>query len=459
MKNNNKSIYDFIGIGIGPFNLGLAALSKPVAGCKTLFFDRRNEFNWHAGLMLDDATLQVPFMADLVTMADPTSPYSFLNFMKETGRIYKFYIRENFFILRKEYNAYCKWVISRLDNCLFAREVIDICYTNALYQVTVRNHKTKEESTYFCRKLVLGTGTVPYMPPTIRRQNLPKVIHTSAYLDHRNDLLKERSVTVIGSGQSAAEIVRDLLPFTRKGLHVNWITRSDRFFPLENHARLTLEMTSPEYVDYFYGLSTPKRAQLLAKQPILYKGVNYGLINEIFDTLYTLEVADGKVNVTLIANSELQELTAGTSGSYTLTFLQQEQNKLYQLNTGFVVMATGYKYEEPSFLKGIAERLKRNTTGNLAVARNYTVDKNQHEIYVQNAELQTHGFVTPDLGMGAYRNSYILNELMGKVIYPVEAKIAFQTFGVEDLPDQFANKNVEMVGDAGYVASAIERLS
>ncbi len=29
-------------------------------------------------MMLDDATIQVPFLADLVTMADPTSPFSFL---------------------------------------------------------------------------------------------------------------------------------------------------------------------------------------------------------------------------------------------------------------------------------------------------------------------------------------------------------------------------------------------
>lgn len=455
---NNNSIYDFIGIGIGPFNLGLAALSQPVTGCNALFFDRRNDFNWHPGLMLDDATLQVPFMADLVTMADPTSPYSFLNFMKETGRIYKFYIRENFFMLRREYNAYCRWVIDRLANCLFAHEVMDIQYLNELYQLRVRNNKTAEVATYRCRKLVLGTGTVPYIPPAIRRQNLEKVIHTADYLHRREDLLKENSVTIIGSGQSAAEIVRDLLPFTRKGLQLNWITRSDRFFPLENHARLTLEMTSPEYVDYFYGLSKAKRAQLLAKHNILYKGVNYGLINEIFDTLYTMEVADGKVNVTLIANSELQELVPEAKGSYRLTFLQQEQQKLYQLSSSFVVMATGYKYEEPHFLSGIAERLRRTTTGSLEVARNYTVDKNKQEIYVQNAELQTHGFVTPDLGMGAYRNAYILNELTGKVNYPVETKIAFQTFDVAHLPDHLEERPIEMDDEAAYAAGAIQRL-
>ena len=38
-------------------------------------------------------------MSDLVTLADPTSPYSFLNYLKEKGRLYSFYIRENFYPL------------------------------------------------------------------------------------------------------------------------------------------------------------------------------------------------------------------------------------------------------------------------------------------------------------------------------------------------------------------------
>ena len=34
-------------------------------------------------MLLEDSTLQTPFMSDLVTLADPTSPYSFLNYLKE----------------------------------------------------------------------------------------------------------------------------------------------------------------------------------------------------------------------------------------------------------------------------------------------------------------------------------------------------------------------------------------
>ena len=34
--------------------------------------------------------------------------------------------------------------------------------------------------------------------------------------------------------------------------------------------------------------------------------------------------------------------------------------------------------------------------------------------------------------MGAYRNSVIIAAMLGREVYPVEKRIAFQTFGVPD---------------------------
>ena len=69
-------------------------LAEPIDGLDCLFLDRAEGFNWHPGMMLDSATLQTPFMADLVTLADPTSRFSFLNYAKQIGRLYAFYIRK-----------------------------------------------------------------------------------------------------------------------------------------------------------------------------------------------------------------------------------------------------------------------------------------------------------------------------------------------------------------------------
>jgi len=101
---------DVIGIGAGPFNLGLAALAEPVDDLDVVLLESRDQFEWHPGMVLDEATLQVPFMADLVTMADPTSRFSYLNFLKHVGRLYPFYIRESFYPLRSEFVEYGRWV-------------------------------------------------------------------------------------------------------------------------------------------------------------------------------------------------------------------------------------------------------------------------------------------------------------------------------------------------------------
>nr|WP_254070120.1 SidA/IucD/PvdA family monooxygenase [Pimelobacter simplex] len=121
--------HDFVGIGLGPFNLGLACLADPLRGSDDLdgvFLEARDRFDWHPGMLLDDATLQVPFLADLVTMADPTSRWSFLSYLKETGNLYPFYIRESFYPLRREYDDYCRWAADRLDGVRCGEQVTGV---------------------------------------------------------------------------------------------------------------------------------------------------------------------------------------------------------------------------------------------------------------------------------------------------------------------------------------------
>ena len=428
---STEKIYSVIGIGIGPFNLGLAALIEPVEDLSALFFDQSEGFDWHPGLMLNNATLQVPFLADLVTMADPTNKYSFLNYIKESGRIYKFYIRENFFIYRKEYNEYCKWVANQLSNCKFSHKVVSVDHVDGVYKIMVINTQTCITATYYAEKIVLGTGTSPHIPGFINQEALPNVTHASNFLPFKSRIPKNASVTIIGSGQSAAEVFRDLLPATENGLQLKWFTRSSHFFPLDNKSKLTLELTSPEYVDHFHSLSDEKRKNLLDKQHGLYKGIDHELINEIFDSLYEMSLEDTPLNVELRSNMRLTSVNEDSDGSYSLDFMHTELDQPYEDQSDYVILATGYKYKEPAILSGIANKIGRLPNGLFKVNRNYTIDKNGTDIFVQNAELHTHGLSTPDLGMGAYRNSYIINQIANREVYKVEKRIAFQQFGVQ----------------------------
>lgn len=447
-----EKIYSVIGIGIGPFNLGLAALIEPVEELSALFFDQSESFDWHPGLMLNNATLQVPFLGDLVTMADPANKYSFLNYSKESGRLYKFYIRENFFIYRREYNEYCKWVANQLPNCKFSHKVVSIEYVDDVYKIMVINTQTCITATYYANKIVLGTGTSPHIPEFIDQEELPNVIHASNYLNFKSRISKNTAVTIIGSGQSAAEVFRDLLPDTENGLQLKWFTRSSHFFPLDNKSKLTLELTSPEYVDHFNSLSDQKRKQLLARQHGLYKGIDQELINEIFDSLYEMSLEDKPLNVELRSNLRLTAVNETTNGSYALDFVHTELDQPFEDQSDYVILATGYKYKEPAILSGIEAKISRLENGLFNVNRNYTIDKNGTDIFVQNAELHTHGLSTPDLGMGAYRNSIIINQLANREVYKVEKRIAFQQFGVQKTTPEFSEANVlELINEQPVV--------
>ncbi|GGU73916.1 monooxygenase [Streptomyces filipinensis] len=414
--------YDFVGIGLGPFNLGLACLTEPIAGLDGVFLDAKPDFEWHAGMFLDGAHLQTPFMSDLVTLADPTSPYSFLNYLKEKGRLYSFYIRENFYPLRVEYDDYCRWAASKLSSVRFGTTVTEVTYEDELYVV-----RTAAGDTYRARHLVLGTGTPPHIPDACRSLG-GDFLHNSRYVHHRAELRRKKSITLVGSGQSAAEIYYDLLgEIDVHGYQLNWVTRSARFFPLE-YTKLTLEMTSPEYVDYYRELPEATRYRLTAEQKGLFKGIDGDLINEIFDLLYQKNLA-GPVPTRLLTNSSLNAARYA-DGAYTLSFRQEEQEKDYELTSEGLILATGYRYTEPDFLKPVRDRLRYDSRGNFDIARNYAVDVTGRGVFLQNAGVHTHSITSPDLGMGAYRNAYIIRELLGTEYYPVEKSIAFQEFAV-----------------------------
>ncbi|GLP65629.1 monooxygenase [Streptomyces sp. TUS-ST3] len=422
--DNPSTVHDFVGIGLGPFNLGLACLTEPIDELDGIFLESKPDFEWHAGMFLDGAHLQTPFMSDLVTLADPTSPYSFLNYLKEKGRLYSFYIRENFYPLRVEYDDYCRWAANKLSGIRFGTTVTEVTYEDADEVYVVR---TTAGAEFRARHLVLGTGTPPYVPEACRGLD-GDFIHNSRYVQHRSELVKKESITLVGSGQSAAEIYYDLLgEIDVHGYRLNWVTRSPRFFPLE-YTKLTLEMTSPEYIDYYRELPEATRYRLTAEQKGLFKGIDGDLINEIFDLLYRKNLG-GPVPTRLLTNSSLNSARY-ENGTYTLAFRQEEQEKDFEIESQGLVLATGYKYAEPKFLAPVKDRLVYDSQGNFDVSRSYAIDVTGRGVFLQNAGVHTHSITSPDLGMGAYRNSCIIRELLGTEYYPVEKTIAFQEFSV-----------------------------
>jgi len=417
--------YDLVGVGIGPFNLGLAALARPVEDLNVLFLDARPEFRWHPGLLLDWATLQVPFLADLVTLADPTSEFSFLNYLREHDRLFPFYFAERFMVPRREYDHYCRWVAESLPSCRFGSRVESVDWDGDAFTVTT------DTDTVRARNVVLGVGTEPVVPAAFAGLLGKQVFHAGEYLDHVGDLADAEDVTVVGSGQSGAEVFLDLLRRSNgTGRRLRWITRTRAFAPME-YSKIGLEHFTPDYIRYFHGLPEATRDELVPSQWQLYKGVSADTLGAIHDTLYELTVGGGHVNAELVPAVAVERVKRNAAG-YRLNCRHTEQHRDFTIDTDRVVLATGYAAREPEFLAPLDRHLGRDARGRLRIGTDYRIALDEQvsgSLFVQNGELHTHGVGAPDLGLGAWRSASILNALTGRTVYRLPERTAYTTFG------------------------------
>ncbi|MFE6283964.1 lysine N(6)-hydroxylase/L-ornithine N(5)-oxygenase family protein [Streptomyces sp. NPDC057877] len=443
---------DLVGIGIGPFNLSLAALAHPLAELDAVFYEQRPTFTWHPGLLLDGARVQVPFLADLVTLADPASPWTFLNYLKARDRLFPFYFAERFHIQRTEYDAYCRWVASSLPGLHF-RHQVDAVRWNPERDIFEVDHTQLDPSGQaetlgrtYTRNVVLGIGTEPHIPDPLRpltdAPGVP-VIHSADYLDHRATLLTADHITVIGSGQSGAEIFLDLLrhrPAGRERLH--WLGRTPAFAPME-YSKLGLEHFTPDYTRYFHALPEPVRDHLLTSQWQLHRGIDTDTITAIHDELYRRTLHGGWPDAVLTPGVRVR-----TAGRIATTKIELHLEDIHQstrsrLTTDAVVLATGHR-ERPltRLLAALDPYLRRDSHHRPRIDEHHRLALDPAitaagcHLYVQNAERHTHGVGTPDLGLAAWRSATILNALTGKEPYPLPHRTAFTTFGLEQRQPQ-----------------------
>ena len=420
----NDAPYDLVGVGIGPANLSLAALADPIDGLHTAFFERESAFRWHPGLMIEGAFLQVPFLADLVSLVDPASHFSFLSYLRARERLYPFYFAEKFHIPRAEYADYCAWVSHRLPNLRFDQQVRAIRWSGAddLFELDVA-----ATGRVLARNVVLGVGTEPKIPLPLR----DVAVHSADYLPERDRLLATPDVTVVGSGQSGAEVFLDLLRGRASGQgRLRWLTRTPAFAPME-YSKLGLEQFTPDYTRFFHGLDEPVRDRLVPAQWQLYKAISAETIAEIYDELYRRTVGGGWPDVVLAPGVEVTDASR-VDGRFELALRHVQQRDHATVTTDAVVCATGYQERDLGDLLGpLGTELERDAAGRLLVDADYRIGTAAGgSLYVQNAERHTHGVGAPDLGLIAWRAATILNSVCGKKVYPLPERTAFTTFGL-----------------------------
>ncbi len=405
-----------VGVGVGPFNLSLAALLAPFTGFRVRFFDKTADFQWHPGLLFPEATIQVSYLKDLVTLVDPTSSYSFLSFLRTHKRLYRFLNREETRVSRKEFSQYLAWVAGRLPNVEFGAEVREVSLDAETFAVGL------DGRTLSTLNIVLGTGLIPNIPECARPYLGNEVFHSEDYLRRRIDMTG-KVVAVVGGGQSGAEVTWHLLADTpHLPRELVWTSRRQNFLPLDE-SPFTNELFSPGYSDYFFSLPPERHDVILAEQKLASDGVSEGLLQRIYDRLYDLEFLEPQGRrVRLLPGNELVDMRRAEPG-WELG-LRDRWGKTEAVRADLVVLCMGSTYAIPDALRPLASRIRWDKDG-FAVRSDFSIEWDGPpglRIYAQNAARHMRGVADPNLSLMAWRSAVIANSLLGRAVYDVSGE-------------------------------------
>lgn len=424
--------YDVVGVGCGPANMAIAVaideagqVGAPSAPLRAAFFDRAPQPQWHADMMIPGSSMQISHLKDLVTLRNPMSRFTFVNFLHQRDRLVPFINRGNVTPLRAEFAAYLAWVAGELAHLVrYGHEVRSIGHVvsgGRIEGYTVEVDQQGATRTVTARHVIHAPGLVPHVPPNIALSQ--RIRHNASFLADLNalDVAVMDTVVVAGAGQSAAEVVTCLLR-RAPSLHVHSVT-SGMGLPATDQSPYTNSIFDPETVDVWFEATPQQRQELLAR----HANTNYGAaslesIRELFDLEYE-EYWEGKRrifrhNLARVSSAEQRgdavQVTIDRGGS---------QAPL-QVTADALFLATGYKPASAMSLVTCAEDfLCCDAQGNPAVRRDFSA--RQHlpddgKLFLVGSSEGQHGLTATLLSVVASRADEILRVIMGSLPAPHE---------------------------------------
>jgi lysine N6-hydroxylase len=416
MSQDASRTFDCIGVGIGPSNLSLACLLDPVREISLRLLDQRSGFVWHEGVLLADATIQVAFMKDLVTLVDPTNRFSFLAFLRDQKRLYQFLNARFCAAKRTEFNQYFQWVCRNLGDTLeFSQKVRSVDFVDEFVVETDRG-------AYRARNLVAGTGRAAAVPPCAEGKLCGTLLHSSDFLLTPASFAGKR-VVVLGGGQSGAEIFLDLV--SRLGgaapARCTWISRRNNFLPIDDSS-FTNEFFTPGYADHFYSLSPAVRRQQLDEQKLASDGISLDTITRIYQAVYESRYLQrGATEVSLRPGAQLVDIRR-CGAKWQLVVLPTCTDVHEILDAEIVILATGFRYVLPAWLEPIAHRLEM-AGQEIALNGDFSAkwDGPRHNrLFMQNAGRAQWGIADANLSLISWRSARIINSLVGRRVYDLD---------------------------------------
>ena len=418
-------VHDLIGIGFGPSNLALAiALEErgQVQGpLDVLFLDKQADYRWHGNTLVTQSELQISFLKDLVTLRNPTSPYSFVNYLNAHGRLVDFINLGTFYPCRMEFNDYLRWVASHFEaQSRYGEDVLAIEPVLHQQQVqalrVISRDMSGQQHVRTTRSVVVSAGGTPRIPEAFKALNSDsRVFHHSQYLERMAAQPcvsgKPMRIAIIGGGQSAAEAFIDLNDCFPSA-QVDLILRGSALKPADDSPFVN-EVFSPAFTDLVYQQNTTERERLITEyQSTNYSVVDIDLIERIYGIFYRQKVS-GIARHAFRSLTSIEGAVADAQG-ITLALRNTATGDLSAQQYDAVILATGYERElHRHLLAPLAEYL-----GDFEVDRDYRIVTDQRckaGIYMQGFCQASHGLSDTLLSVLAIRSEEIAASLYAHV--------------------------------------------
>lgn len=423
MSGTAEHVHDLVGIGFGPSNLALAiTLQEQQAGLDAIFLEKQPAFGWHRGSLIEGTTMQVSFLKDLVTMRNPSSEYSFLNYLRDRGRLVDFINHKTMFPSRAEFHDYLEWAAAGFaDQVEYGAEVVAVRPVHEGDQIVAGDVVVRDTAgrlaTRRGRNLVIATGLEPVLPESVTLGE--RIWHSSELLRRVPSLDAPKRLIVLGAGQSGAEVT-DYLHQKFPDAQVCAVFARYGYTPADD-SPFANRVFDPAAVDHFHAAPEDVKRMLLTYHGSTnYSAVDVDLIDELYRRAYQ-EKVHGVERLRILNASRVLDLSEHPGGVRAVVeFLPTGEQTVLEADA--IVCATGYRSRDPLSLLGeFGDHCARRTDGSPAVERDYRLTTSDHVrcgIYLQGATEHTHGLGSTLLSHTAVRTGEITRSLTASTSAP-----------------------------------------
>ena len=431
--SKSSSYIDTLCIGFGPAGLALACVFDEKFAAKGgrvkrgfLALEKALTSAWHPNLLLTNTDINHHVYRDLVTPRNPQSPYSFAMYLKEKNRLYKFGLLGRP-ASRFEWSDYMGWVAKKLEGYVqYASAVTGIEPIEEEGEL-VGFQVEGEGFSYHTRKLVLSNGSSPKIPEAYREHLGSHVFHASEYLDRLKAFAGDipKRWLVLGSGQSAGEVIADLIG-KKDDIHVVSLHRSIGF-KVAQLGQFPNLVFLPENIEYFKGLEPEGRDRFFSHvKSTNYSGIDVDESQHLYSLIYEDEVI-GRERLKMAVNSQLLSLEKVQQG-YQVIVRDTFTGALTEYEVDAIALGTGYEQSAvPALLGQLEAFLEKDAEGHLVVDSQYQVQLRNSDgvqLYVNGLSERTHGISdAQSFSAVAFRAGIIHESMQANAVIPVDFSI------------------------------------